>query len=293
MSAIAPTPQRLRAKTSLRPTVLLLGEWTHPEYRRLVQWLATQSESWSEANVSTAGALLQEGGNFQPDLILIAQAYAGQWNEADIGSLKSVSPLTPIVVVSGSFSGSQARNGEQLSGLYHLAWHEAVRILSEEFAHWQRGGFQRFALPETLSAEEKFLARLAAPLASGQGLIAIASDDPASGTMLAHLCQSCGYACVVASREGNWQVVGVSAMIWDAADSAEFSALRRRLHEPPTLVLRSFPTVEQQNHFLQAGASEVFGKPFDIAELSQALHRLTGKAEDAPEQSPIAAREPG
>lgn len=264
-------------KGSKRPTILLIGDWTHPEYQSFVQWLGTQSECWSEATIPHAIGLLQDERVFDADLILIAHAYAGQWNQADVYALKAASPLTPIAVISGSCSGSQARNGFQPLGVYHVGWQEAASVLEKEISHWQRGGFRRFALPETLSAEEHFLSRLEEPLASGNGLVAIATADPESGKLLAQLCNACGYASLVDSPKGNWQVTGVSALIWDVEDSTSFVPIWERLNRPPAVALAGFLSLEIQNRYSQLGASAVLSKPFDIVVLSETLSQLVSE----------------
>jgi DNA-binding NarL/FixJ family response regulator len=238
-------------------SILLLGDATRSEFRSaragLEQWDAV-SEFW---DVDSAVAALNEG-RITPDIILIAQAFPGQFSPEAVDRLRRLAPLARVVGLLGSWCEGEMRSGTPWPAAMRVYWHQWPMRSRREFDRLIRGEPCGLALPMTASDEERVLAdaeRLPSPFGRGAGgegrgeratsglnrphpnplprregtdlgnqgtftagLVVIRSQSREMWAWLSAACRSRGFATIL-QRDANVVCVeGATAAIFDATD---------------------------------------------------------------------------
>nr|NIL96717.1 hypothetical protein [Planctomycetales bacterium]NIP68851.1 hypothetical protein [Planctomycetales bacterium] len=167
-------------------TALLIGDFGRQEFSEAAETIARAGKV---AMVDTLADALQriDGGQFQPDLIVLACAWPGQFDHAQLYALRRRLPLARFLSVLGSWCEGETRSGDPWPGMLRTYWHHWLPHWSSELRQFVRHQLTTWGLPTTASDDERWIG--AAPLPQGgQGLILIQS---ATWDMAEMLCQSC------------------------------------------------------------------------------------------------------
>ncbi len=263
-------------------TALLIGDFGRQEFSEAAETIARAGKV---AMVDTLADALQriDGGQFQPDLIVLACAWPGQFDHAQLYALRRRLPLARFLSVLGSWCEGETRSGDPWPGMLRTYWHHWLPHWSSELRQFVRHQLTTWGLPTTASDDERWIG--AAPLPQGgQGLILIQSATWDMAEMLCQSCQQRGYATVWMPPHGDGLVAGISAVLWDAPDVnvAELGRCRQALPTAVIIALVDFPRSQEVQAARAAGVSLVMGKPLRMDDLFAELARRTARRPAVP-----------
>jgi hypothetical protein len=289
-----------------RPTILLLGNTNRPEFQaarvRLEMWAAV-SPSF---DVDSALVALREG-EIVPDLIVIAQAFPGEFSRRAVDRLRQLAPVARIVGLLGSWCEGEMRTGAPWPATARLYWHQWPTRCERELHQLMAGQSCSWALPATATEDDRVLARLcaeenvafrSAKVARDDGPCArenitdpallsrserrqsghpcpralIRSNSKEMADWLAAACRSRGFIAVVQHGPDSGGRESVDVAIFDDAgvQETESDALRQlvaAVDPAPVIALLSFPRFEHQAVALDSGAAAVLSKPIALDDL--------------------------
>jgi CheY-like chemotaxis protein len=254
-------------------SILLLGDMDRAEFRRAREVLDALGHVRQANSADDAAAELADG-QWAPDLIVIAQAYPGQFSQAAVDTLRRRAPLARVVALLGSWCEGEMRTGRPWPGVIRLYGHQGLARCGRQLRQLVEGRLSAWDLPATATEEERFLAAASTPWPKRQGLVAIATRRADMEAWLAAACRGCGYATVWLRPQDVARVEGAAAAIFDATGEGELDEVRRlaaALAPAPLVVLADFPRIEDVDQLLAAGAAAVLAKPLDVDDLVWAL----------------------
>ncbi len=252
-------------------SVLFVGQAERREFVEARDTLVSAANVWMTPHLEAAEALLL-GEAWTPEVIVLAEAYPGQFAPAAIDRLRSVAPLARVVALLGSWCEGETRTGRPTPGTVRLYWHQARPRVAQELARVAAGEASSWSLPPTATDEERLLATAEAPLPTAQGLVAIYAPQAVTADWLSAACRLAGYATVRLSGARWPQVAGVTGGIFDGTDlgpveAEQLARMARHLRPAPIVTLLDFPRVEDRDRALACGAAAVLSKPLVLEDL--------------------------
>jgi DNA-binding NarL/FixJ family response regulator len=272
-----------------QPTVLLIGSTDRHELAEAGKVLQSLAKVIPAPDCDAAASVLADE-QLAVDLIVVAQAYPGQFPAEAMERLARLAPLARVVAMLGSWCEGETRSGRPWPGAVRVCWHQWPPRCYQELSRFHQGLCSSWGLPPTAAEEERFLALADGPLPRCQGLIAIHSQSFDAQDWLSKACRRAGYSTLWLRPGEVPHVDGAQAAIFDAIDcrGEELDELRRliaTLQPAPTIVLMSFPRVEDRDRALAAGASALLSKPVLLEDLFWQLRQVTGcAAADLPQR---------
>jgi hypothetical protein len=292
-------------------TVLFVGDSERTEFASTFQWLRDHSQMTSVPDFASALEQLAAQA-CDPELIVLAQAWPGQFSPKQIERLRRLAPLARISELLGSWCEGETRTGRPPGGTLRNYWHQWVPRMAPEFRRAARGERPVWSLPTTASDDERLLAvsdafaagRLcvpataanlpppatmaAMPAAPGEtpmtagargGLIAILLRNAAMARTLCDACPARGFAGVWLPEGRGPYLAGARAAVWDAPPDSEnwaeqLANVGRDLKGTPIVALASFPRIDDVDRLRAAGVAAVVSKPFWWDDLFWQLERL-------------------
>jgi DNA-binding NarL/FixJ family response regulator len=259
-------------------SILLLGRTDRTEFepaRRAVQELAAVYE-FDETDAAAAALAMSE---ITPDVIVVAQAFPGQFSHQAIDRLRRLAPLSRVVGLMGSWCEGEARTGWPWPGAVRTYWHQWAARSNRGLRRLALGQACSWGLPLTATEEERLLANTAERWPRRSGVVVIHARSHETADWLSAACRSRGFATVWQRTSSAARVEGATATIFDASSlhEEEFDDLRRlaaAAHPAPVVALLSFPRVEDRQLALSAGAAAVLSKPLVVDDLFWELDRL-------------------
>lgn len=277
-------PHRRARKESgvTEPTVLLMGNTARPELAEARNGLDGLARVIPAADADAAAALLADE-EIAVDVIVVAQAYPGQFSGEALDRLGRQAPLARVVVLLGSWCEGEVRSGRPIPGAIRVYWHQWPARCAQELGRLRRGLCASWCLPPTAVEEERFLALADQPWPRREGLIAVHSPSFDMRDWLCRACRRAGYSTaegdnlILALRKSG-QSPGITAAVFDAIDcrGQELDDLKRwaaAVEPAPVIVLMSFPRVEDRDRVLAAGAAALLSKPLLLDDLFWQLER--------------------
>jgi DNA-binding NarL/FixJ family response regulator len=260
-------------------SILLIGDAARREFRAACDWLSALGPLQQAADVDSAAAILADP-QATADVVVMAQAYPGQFSHADIQRLRDLAPLARIVALLGSWCEGEMRTGKPWPATVRTYWHQWPACAELELRRLAEGRCSAWALPVTATDEERLLADAEQPLPSGRGLIGIYSRNCAMADWLTASCQRCGYSTVWLRPPRRAQVRGATAVIYDGSGEwgEEYDELRQlvaSLAPAPVIVLLDCPRIDDYDRARAAGAAAVLSKPLRLADLFWQLRAAT------------------
>jgi CheY-like chemotaxis protein len=232
-----------------------------------------------EADDLDASCRLLSESAYAPELIVLAQSRPGQYAVASLDALRRLAPLARIWRLLGSWCEGESRSGQPPSGCVNSYWHQWPARWARDAAHFRLGGTPAWALPVTLSADERTLAAAEDPIQRRTGPIAICTRHAQTAAALSDACRLGGYRPLLV-REGQPAAAsGALAVIWDAdvermSDLAAIRNVRACAGQAPLLALATFPRADDCRRAAEAGLAGVISKPFLVQDLLWHLARV-------------------
>jgi len=265
---------------------LLIGNIDRPEFSGTRRVLDTAGPVLGVCDVDSAIAAVEET-RIAPELIVLAQAFPGEFSRAQVERLCRLAPLARVVGLLGSWCEGEVRTGSPWPAVVRVYWHQWPARSRGEIKHWRQGTQSVWGLPITATEEERLLYSVRRPLAKRDGVVAIHTARYEMEEWLSAACRQRGYATVWLRPPRPARIEGARAVVFDGTDGegAECHRLRHlagAVAPTPLIVLLDFPRVQDRRRVLSAGAAAVLSKPLDIDDLFGELDRLT-RAVDEPE----------
>jgi CheY-like chemotaxis protein len=263
-------------------SILFLGDIERPEFFGVCSTLESSGRVRYLTEVDLAVESLQSG-EFIPDIIVIAQAFPGQFSHQDVDRLRRLAPLSRILNLLGSWCEGETRSGQPLPAVVRIYWHQWSARAQRELQRLIQHQCPSWGLPITATEEERLLKNTSGTPPHRQGLIAIHAQRHVMEDWLSATCRSCGYSTVRLRPPNYTHVEGAAAAIFDGTDLSgdEFDQLHRltnTLKSTPVIALLDFPRIEDQRRALAGGAAAVLSKPLYIDDLYWHLDRAVGYA---------------
>jgi len=266
-------------------TTLLVGDRLREEFREAIALLEATSEVTAAANVAAAESLLAEK-NWQPDVVVVAQSWPGQFSVDQVARLQQHLPLTRFLGLLGSQCEGEHRSGRPWPGVTRTYWYHWAPRWRQLLASHVEGRWDGWALPATATAEERLMDS-PVPSEHDRGeLIAIHTPYFQLADSLADACRTRGLASAWIQPGRPSHVRGAAAVVWDCdhfdrRTLAELRAIVERFPAAPIAALAAFPRRRDHDALLAAGALCVLGKPFLLDDLFEPLLRVIDAAADS------------
>lgn len=283
------------------PTLVAVGPWEHAEFAALRAELDPQRRWTTVATLADLTAALADDDAenaaatipsvpLPPELVLLAQARPGVDDPSQLERLRTIAPLTRVVIVAGSWCEGELRTGRPAAGVVRLYWYEFASWWRAAVAEWEANETPAWSEPlDDVRAGQK--TTVVAPrerddvVPTEGGVLVVDAVDFAVFETLAAVLAPFGWNC-------EWQprhrpklaaVTTMVAAIWDGGQlsDGELAALREfvaGVHAAnaaaPVIALLDFPRVEHLQAVRDAGAAAMLGKPYQVARLVNELDRL-------------------
>jgi CheY-like chemotaxis protein len=257
--------------------VLIVGPHEQSEFRRPVDDLLGRGALWAG---DIRGALEMFASGYSPALVVVLQAWPGQFSSSNFDELRRVCPLARIVRVLGPWMEGELRTGRPVPGTIRVYWHEAPAFIDCQLQHLATGGLSAWTLPVTANEQDRLIAKLdgeamaarqteTAPMLTKS--MAIHAKHLETAESLMELCNACGWRGQRLREIEPALVNSFDAVILDSSRGrlgaeAVLSKLRSIGASPPTLVLVGFSRQDEIDQLQSAGAAAVLRKPFSIEE---------------------------
>jgi CheY-like chemotaxis protein len=259
-------------------SILLVGDSDRSEFREARSALGRLGRVADFPEVESAAAALS-AGQVAADVIVVAQAFAGQFSQRAIDRLRRTAPLARVLGLLGSWCEGEMRTGKPWPGAIHIYWHQWPPRCDQELGRMCRGESSAWGLPPTAIEEERLLLGADSPMPKQQGLIAIYTRLLEMQDWLSAALRRRGCSTVWLRPPHSPGVEGAAAAIFDGSDCrgqqlSQLEHLAATLRPAPIIALLDFPRVEDRNRALAAGAAAVVSKPLHLDDLFWELDRL-------------------
>ncbi len=260
--------------------ILLNGDVERKEFERCAEALERAGTVLGVPDLPTAAELLIEH-EVAPDVLVLLQAFPGQVSSVQLDRLRRLSPLTPIVLLLGTWCEGEMRSGHPLPGTIRVYWHQWPAAAPRQLARLGNGQSCAWALPPTAAPEE----RLLADVGQGHGLegclVGLCTPRFESADWLAAVCRAAGCPSVWIRPSRPLSLEGLGLVLFDGTDLTgpeleRLSELSRSLPDVPVIALADFPRIEDQQRIFRAGAAALLSKPVDAEDLLWTMDRLAG-----------------
>lgn len=259
-------------------SILLVGDGDRSEFRQARSVLDRLGRVTVIAEAESAVAALSEG-LVAAEVIVVAQAFPGQFSHGAIDRLRRLAPLARVLGLLGSWCEGEMRTGKPWPGAIRIYWHQWPARCDQELGRMGRGECSGWGLPVTATEEERLLLAADCPVSKQQGLIAIYTLPLEMQDWLSAAFRCRGCSTVWLRPPHPTHVEGAIAAIFDGSDCRgeelrQLEYLAATLRPAPIIALLDFPRIEDCNRAMAAGASAVVSKPLYLDDLFWQLDRL-------------------
>lgn len=289
------------------PTLVVVGPWDLAEFAALRaeldpdrQWptavtLADLTAAFAD-NVSESAAATIPSVPLPPELVLLAQSRPGSDDQAQLELLRTLAPLTRVVIVAGTWCEGELRTGQPPAGVVRLYWYEFAPWWRAAIAEWEADQTPAWSEPldDVRAGQQTAIVKLRerdhvvpsdTVVPTEAGVIAVDAVDFAVFETLAEVLAPFGWRCEWQPRHRPELVQPTQpiAAIWDGGqlsdgELASLVTFAGSVHDEnaaaPVIVLLDFPRIEHLQAARAAGAAAVLGKPYRLAHLANELNRL-------------------
>jgi hypothetical protein len=253
--------------------------------------VAEHAEVFEAVDVDRAIEVLA-GDQSLVELVIIAQAYPGQFSQAAIERLRQAAPLARWWGLLGAWCEGEARSGSPWLGVPRVYWHQFAARFEQELRRRSSDVPPHWSLPVTANEEDRMLLASREELCPGEGVVAIVASSSSVAHWISDACRKQGYTplrCEAAAIAGRFR--GLRAAIWDGdldADVEQLRSLVVAIRPAPVVALLAFPRPEEVAACLAAGATAVLSKPLRMEELfARVSAACFAASEGVPEESVI------
>jgi hypothetical protein len=261
-------------------SILLLGQTNRTEFEQARIVLNSLGAVCEFCDVAAAATALAEA-EIAPDVIVIAQAFPGQFSHQAIERMRRLAPLARMVGLMGSWCEGEMRTGTPWPGVVRTYWHQWSTRCSRELRRLANERNCSWALPPTATDEERLQATIGESWPRREGLVVLRARSHEAASWLSAACGSRGFATVWQRTSGNARIEGATAGIVDVGDLCEEECKELRdlaasLRPAPVIAILAFPRAEDRRRALSAGAASVLSKPLAIDDLFWELDNVAG-----------------
>lgn len=259
-------------------SILLVGDGDRSEFRQARSTLDRLGRVTAVREAESAAEALTEG-RVAADVIVVAQAFPGQFSHPQIDRLRQLAPLARVLGLLGSWTEGEMRTGRPWPGAIRIYWHQWPSRCDQELGRMGRGECSSWGLPVTATEEERLLLAADCPVSRQEGLIAIYTQPPEMQEWLSATLRSRGCSTVWLRPPHPTHLQGASAAIFDGSDCRgeelrQLEHLAATLCPAPIIALLDFPRIEDYHRAMAAGASALISKPLHVEDLFWQLDRL-------------------
>ncbi|MBL9163677.1 MAG: hypothetical protein JNL18_13165 [Planctomycetaceae bacterium] len=283
------------------PTLVAVGPWEQAEFAALRaeldparQWpMVVTLEDLADAlsgKQSDGTAATLGMGTLPPEVALLAQPRPGSDEQSQLERLRTLAPLTRVIVVAGTWCEGELRTGRPPTGVVRLYWYEFAAWWRAALAEWRSQGAPPWSAPldDVRAGQATAVIKPRERdhvIPADEYVIAVDAVDFAVFETMAAVLGPYGWRCEWAPRHR--PELGTSlrpvAAIWDGGQmsASELAALHEfaaRLHRSdaaiPVIALLDFPRVEHLQAVHAAGAAAVLAKPYQVTQLVNELDRV-------------------
>ena len=262
---------------------LLVGPFERPEFAPAAANLSRWGPTWQVADL--AEAVVWAGAGHHPDLIVVAQLYAGQLPHALLAALVERLPLAHLVQVLGSWCEGEERTGHPWPGASRLFWYEWPARVPQILAEIAEGRCSDWNRPVTATREERLL-RTAVPDLPGHRRSAmsvwLATSQRNSYHALAAACQLQGYRPVWIRAAEELPPERPWGAVWDGAqlqrrEQAQLREFAAAAAPARTVTILDFPRLQTVQLAARLGVAQVLSRPVRTGDLWRALDLAVGQ----------------
>ncbi len=259
-------------------SILFVGDAHRSEFRAAHEALQTQGQVTSVADVASAAAL-QRDGQMVPDVLVVAQAYPGQFATDAVERLRGQAPLARTVGLLGSWCEGETRTGKPWPAVVRVYWHQWASHADQQLRQMAAGKCSSWGLPVTATEEERLLQTAEQPLPRYRGLVGIYTRTFEMEDWLSAACRATGLSTVWLRPPHPARIEGAAVALFDGSDlrGGELDELRHlceSLAPTPVVTLLDLPRIEDTRAAQAAGAVGVVSKPIDLDDLFWRLGRV-------------------
>lgn len=252
-------------------SILLLGDVDRPEFFGARSTLESAGQVSCFAEVDAAVKAL-EAGDIIPDVIVMAQAYPGEFSHQAIDRLRRLAPLGRVLGLLGSWCEGEMRSGHPWPAAVRVYWHQWNVRANRELRSLIAGQCPSWGLPITAGEEERLLQNTTRTLTRRRELIAIHAARFVMADWLSAACRMRGYSTVWLRPGHDARIEGAAGAIFDgsnlhAEELEQLGRFAQALKQTPIIALLDFPRREDQQRALAAGAAAVLAKPLSLEDL--------------------------
>ncbi len=254
--------------------------------RTLARWQTPLHTFATPAAAATAAAM----DPATPRLAILATDRPSRWTLDDALQLSRAWPLMPIVAVTASLVDGRRRSGPALPGIEDITWYDLPGRVETWLVGWDAGRAGTLTTPTATRRDERLLGIM--PAGRREPLtVSVVASTPMDADGIAALVPVTG-GVVTATRCGRPALdEAAAALVWDVgsltADSLGWlGILAANRPQLAIIVVESFPRGDSVRAALEAGATDVLGKPLSIEAFMGTLHRLVPAADGLGEPRP-------
>ncbi|MFZ1933599.1 MAG: response regulator [Thermoguttaceae bacterium] len=258
-------------------SILAIGDTTRREFREARACLGKWGSVADFSDPDSAAAGLAQN-RISPDLLVVAQAFPGQFSHETIDRLRRLAPLARLLGLMGSWCEGEMRSGSPWPATLRTYWHQWPACGNRQLRRLAMGQSCSWALPLTASDEERLLADAKSSSAC-QGSIVIRSHSREMADCLSAACRRHGLVPIWQHDAAAVRVEGATAAIFECVDLCddERDAMQRfadATRPAPLIALLSFPRIEDRDRAASTGASAVLSKPLVLEDLIETIDQF-------------------
>jgi hypothetical protein len=138
-------------------SILFVGDAERAEFCEAGACLERQGTLHRFSDADSAAVAMTED-RVLPDVIVVAQAFPGEFSHRAIDRLRRLAPLARVVGLMGSWCEGEMRSGSPWPATMRTYWHQWPARCGRQFRRLAMGQSCSWALPLTATEEERLLA---------------------------------------------------------------------------------------------------------------------------------------
>jgi hypothetical protein len=269
------------------PRVLLSGDYWHADFQDLI------AQMFVPATLIPLDKLpATETERFS--LVLIAQSRSNQFDQTVIDTLVALNPLTPVVMLLGSWCEGERRSDQPVEGVKHVYWHQWEGKFAKFCQQMSQEGVSLWHTPATQSDADRIIevaSRISSPNADSETASshAVGSVDGVTVGISAlddDTFETLHQAVVAVGGKSKWvertswinlsatvAVICVDANSFDSTLERRIRWLQNQTSGVPVIVMLNFPRREEIESLKRMSVISVISKPFELSDLKTAIVR--------------------
>ncbi|MDB4766721.1 hypothetical protein OAG71_03430 [bacterium] len=267
------------------PRVLLTGDYWHADYRNLIGEMAIPATLTPLDKITAVDTQ-------RFSLIVIAQSRSGQFDQAEIDAIVSENPITPVVMLLGSWCEGERRSDTPVEGVKRVFWHQWQGRFQSFCDQLRNEGISIWHSPATLS-DADCVSEQRVGLDQSH-VIGVSALNEQTYESLAQGITAIGGKPKWVERV-SWVnlAASVSAICIDADSFSptlekRISWAQSQVEHVPLIVMMNFPRRQEIEALQRAGVVRVVSKPFELADLQSAIEsviEIDSNGQGTPHQS--------